>query len=175
MPAVLARPQPPAYTAGMVRDEAVSGSNKVVSDDGVAWQTFSSAGGATCFFRVEGRALENVIVGHMDAPVAERLMHEFDLVERAHGTFVGFHSWLQAPTYSTEYRGLWMKWLADKNQSGSLTETHFLTASRIVRMGLTVANIAYPKIRFGIHETEPSYLAARRVFMTDATTPPPRR
>ena len=172
---MLARPPTSAYTCRMVRGEAVSGSSTIVGDDGVRWQSFSSAGGATVFFRVEGKALENVIVGHMDAPVAERLMHEFDLVEQAHGSFVGFHSWLNAPTYSTEYRGLWMKWLADKNTSGALKETHFLTSSRIVRMGLTVANIAYPKIRFGIHETEPSYLAARRVFMTDAVTPPPRR
>ena len=61
--------------------------------------------------------------------------------------------------------------LAEKNKTGALKETHFLTSSRIVRMGLTVANIAYPKIRFGIHEQAPAYLAARRTFMADATSP----
>lgn len=142
----------------------------MVGADGVAWQTFTVSS-TSVWFRVQGSALENVIVGHMDAPVAERLMHEFDLVEAAHGSFVGFHSWLEAPTYSTEFRGLWMKWLAEKNKTGALKETHFLTSSRIVRMGLTVANIAYPKIRFGIHEHTADYVAARGAFMTSATPP----
>lgn len=85
-----------------------SSSRTAVGADGVDWQTFT-ASSTSVWFRVQGAALENVIVGHMGAPIAERLMREFDLLQQAHGSFVGFHSWLDAPTYSTEYRGLWMK------------------------------------------------------------------
>ncbi|APR85698.1 Hypothetical protein A7982_11047 [Minicystis rosea] len=122
-------------------------------------------------FRTEGNCLENVIWGHMDAPIAVRLQREFDALRRAHGEFRGFHHWANAPSYDTDYRQSWMDWLSDQN--GALVETHFLTSSRIVKMGLSVANIAYSQIRFGVHENEESYLRARAPYMTRAIIPKP--
>ena len=136
----------------------------------MAWDHFTSAKGTQVFFRVDGASLENVIYGHMDISVAVRLQAEFDVVERAHGRFVGFHYWLHAPSYDSDYRALWIKWLGEKK--GTLEETHFLTRSRMVRMGLAVANIAYSRIEFVTHTDEATYLAARERHMSFAAIPP---
>ena len=133
------------------------------------WRTFVSPKGSRVFFRVVGHALENVIYGNMDVGIAIRLQSEFDVVERVHGKFVGFHYWHHAPTYDTAYRASWMAWLEQKK--GTLKETHFLTKSRIVRMGLAVANIAYSHTTFVVHAEEPSYVEQRRRFMPDAPIP----
>src|SRR5262245_32808307 len=92
---------------------------------------------------------------------------ELDALRRAHGEFRGFHYWANAPSYDSDYRQLWMEWL--KRQNGALKETHFLTTSPLVKMGLSVANIAYSQIRFGVHGDEASYLDARRPYMSRAT------
>lgn len=141
-----------------------------VGGDGTVWQTFSS-GPTRVAFRIEGNALENVIVGHMDGPVAARLIHEFDGIVAVHGSCIGLHWWWDAPTYTSEYRALWMDWLARQSREGLPLETHFFTSSRIVRMGLAVANVAYAKIRFGIYDNEADYIALRRRFMKDAAPP----
>jgi hypothetical protein len=137
----------------------------------MTWTRVESPSGAKVFFRVERNSLENVIVGHMDLDVALRLQREFDRVREAHGTFRGFHYWSHAPSYDTDYRRSWVEWLT--RQNGALVETHFLTSSRLVRMGLAVANIAYPRIQFVVHRHESTYAIARRPYMSDVEMPTP--
>ncbi|MEZ4222114.1 MAG: hypothetical protein R3B13_14360 [Polyangiaceae bacterium] len=134
-----------------------------------AWNYFRTPIGTRVFYRVEGYCLEDVIFGHMDPPIAVRLQAEFNAIEREHGKFAGFHQWLDAPTYDSHYRTLWTNWLGSKRDT--LVEAHFLTASRMVRMGLSVANIAYPRIRFGVHAKLEDYLTARRRLMSDCALP----
>lgn len=135
------------------------------------WERFTSPRGTVVFFRTESNCLENVIWGHMDLPVATRLQAEFDALRRAHGEFRGFHYWPHAPSYDSDYRHSWMEWLGKQN--GALKETHFFTSSRLVKMGLSVANIAYSQIRFGVHDAADSYLAARQPYMSRVAIPSP--
>ncbi|MEO6950556.1 MAG: hypothetical protein ABI321_01985 [Polyangia bacterium] len=133
------------------------------------WRSFTSPAGTHVYFRVEGACLENIIVGNHDAACARALQREYDIVEARHQQFVGFHYWMHAPTYDTESRVLWMNWLRTKN--GTLKETHFAARSRIVKMGLAVANLAYSNTTFVVHGDDASYLAARKKHMSDLAFP----
>ncbi len=135
------------------------------------WERFVSPRGTTVFNRTDGNCLENVIWGHMDVAIATRLKTEFNALRSAHGEFRGFHYWAHAPNYDSDFRQSWMEWLAQQN--GALKETHFLTTSRLVKMGLSVANIAYAQIKFGVHGEEASYVEARDPFMSRVSIPSP--
>jgi hypothetical protein len=135
------------------------------------WERFTTPRGTVVFFRTQQNCLENVIWGHMDTASAVRLQQEFDALREKFGDFRGFHHWANVPNYDTECRVSWVNWL--RRQSGALKETHFLTRSPLVRMGLSVANIAFSEIKFVVHSDESAYVEARRPFMSRIAIPTP--
>jgi hypothetical protein len=137
----------------------------------MTWERFVSPRGAIVFLRVEGNCLEDMVWGHMDVNVALRIQQELDVLRHAHGVSRGFHHWANAPTYDTDYRQSWMDWL--ERQKGNLLEAHFVTQSKFVKLGLSVANMAYSRIKFRVHSEESTYLEARKPYMSDVPMPKP--
>jgi hypothetical protein len=119
------------------------------------------------WWRTHGHAAESVMVGNMSLEAAQHLQGQLDALIGMSPDVVGFHDWFDAPTYDTVSRISWQKWLSGKKFAGA----HFLTSSRLMRMGIIVANLAYPGVRFAVHATRAEYEVARSAFLPPARRP----
>jgi len=124
--------------------------------------------GARVWWRSRGEAAENVVVGHMTKPLAEYLQKRFDALIAAHGGTVAFQDWFDAPTYDPEFRSSWQRWLARQRR---IRAVHCLTNSRLVRMGLAVANLAYPSVGFLTYTRRADYVPERNRHLPLARGP----
>jgi hypothetical protein len=120
------------------------------------------------WWRSEGGVAETVIVGNMVRAAAEYLSGKFDRLMAEQGYAIGFHDWMDAPTYESASRALWQKWLASKQNIRSVS---ILTTSRIMRMGIAVANLAYPTVKFKVYSDRQEYERARAKLMRSVPRP----
>lgn len=124
--------------------------------------------GASAWTRAEPGAFENVVRGHMTEALALYLQDRVDEALRPDTPLHVFHDWLEAPTYDSSYRSSWMAWLKERSGIASVT---FLADSKMLWMGIKVANIAYPAVDFHIFRQRPEYRVARSRFMADVGDP----
>lgn len=78
--------------------------------------------------------------GHGTMPVADALMEGFDGALARHGTIVIFDDWEAAQGYDSEVRLRLTDWT--KKHFDSIRSTTVLVRSKILAMGLSVANLA---------------------------------
>lgn len=122
----------------------------------------------TVWWRSHEGALESVVAGRLTAE-GSRLLAKCcdDVIERS-TTPIAFHDWSQVASYEIAARSTWQRWLGQQTR---IEAVHFLAGSTLLSMGLAVANLAYPRIRFDVHRPPESYRRARDLVMPPAPRP----
>ncbi len=138
---------------------------------------FRDTGRGRSWFRrnAKGNAVEGVVEGFMDAPLArayqglcEEALDAWAPVSGGARTTAS-HDGSGASGYDPEYSLAWQRWLRHRGREVALC--HFLTDSRILPMAITVANLALPDTRRVVHEGRAKYLAARLTVLPATTLP----
>lgn len=91
-----------------------------------------------------------VFAGHGGIEVAEALIEYFERMIERHGSIVIFDDWDEAKGYDSEVRLLLTEWT--KRHFDSLRATTVLVHSKILAMGLSVANLALRKPVTVLHD-----------------------
>lgn len=138
-----------------------------MSGDPSIW-TLQELANATVWWRTHGSALENVVRGHMELELAEYLQAQFDALLAQQGEVTAFHDWSEAPSYASQYRASWQSWLRKQTR---VRHVHFFVRSTILKMGVTVANLAYTRTNFVVHSKRADYERARLEHMPYAAPP----
>ncbi|MEO0325147.1 MAG: hypothetical protein AAF447_19465 [Myxococcota bacterium] len=95
--------------------------------------------------------------GRLSLEVARRIL-EFTEGRRTPG-LAAFHDWWGVESYDTKARYLLTKWVVTNRQA--IREAHVLSRSRLVRMGVSVANISVAGIGV-LHDGHESFAEALR-------------
>jgi hypothetical protein len=77
--------------------------------------------------------------GHIDGAIAAHFIEAGNAVIQRDGKLAGFHDWAEVNTYDSAARSRLTSWGHDVR--ASVREVHFLTASKILSMGIAVASI----------------------------------
>ena len=107
------------------------------------------------------------MAGNMTVEAARYLQSKIDVLIASHQDVVGFHDWWDVPTYDSAARVAWQTWLTRAQFAGA----HFLSRSRLLQMGIIVANLAYPRVRFAVYSQRFAYDRARAALMRPAIRP----
>lgn len=121
--------------------------------DGFRFWQFSSG---RLWIRSSGTAIEAVVDGYLDLALNAAYMHAFDEAMSDFPRRVGFHDWEHLHGYDPRAREAWQRWLPPRGDT--LDEVTFLTRRRLIRMGIVVANLAYPRIQFRVCTSLAEYL-----------------
>jgi hypothetical protein len=78
--------------------------------------------------------------GHACAPMADAIISRLDAEIVSHGTIVVFDDWAEATGYDSEVRLKLTEWTG-KHET-QVRETHVLLRSKLIAMGMAVANLA---------------------------------
>ena len=77
--------------------------------------------------------------GHLDKLMGRRFLDVVDVVAKAHPHFQAFVEWSEMNGYDSEVRAMFTQWVASNR---TRTTVHILVGSKIVSMGVSVANLA---------------------------------
>lgn len=133
------------------------------------WELLAQTGQGRVWYREEQKTAEVLCTGHMDTLSVPLITQRFDRLLDAHGRGGAFFDWEDATSYDPGVRRSWMAWLEAR---GSRVESiHFLTRSRLISMGIQVANLAWLRGKFEVHASRASYLTARGRLLR-AISPP---
>ncbi len=100
---------------------------------------YSSAKGESLLTSPKPDMVVLKITGHLDKNMGRRAL---DLVEKAaasHRVFYLFCDWAEMNGYDSEIRNMYTQWIASNR---SRLKVHILVGSKIVSMGVSVANLA---------------------------------
>ncbi len=87
------------------------------------------------------RVYVTVATGHLEAPGAQLIVdYGNDRIRAATGKLYVFHDWLDMTGYESSCRQQLTAWTAETR--GSLAELHIAFRSKLVAMGVQVANLA---------------------------------
>ncbi|MBL8722374.1 MAG: hypothetical protein JNL79_40710 [Myxococcales bacterium] len=117
---------------------------------------FWQFGSGRLWIRSSGPAIEAVVEGYLDVTLNDAYIRAFDEAMDAFPRRVGFHDWERLHGYDPRAREAWQRWLPMRGDN--LDEVTFLTRLRLVRMGIVVANLAYPRIQFRVCTSLAEYL-----------------
>ena len=100
---------------------------------------YSSAKGESLLTAPKADMVLFKVVGHLDKTMGRRTL---DLVEKAaipHRIFYLFCDWAEMNGYDSEIRNMYTQWIASNR---SRLKVHILVGSKLVSMGVSVANLA---------------------------------
>lgn len=141
------------------------------SDD---WRDVHRSSQCAVWARRSGPAVETLSVGQLDEDAARLITPLFDEAIADSGHCIAFHDWWEASGYDPPHRTWWEKWLAAQ-QKGAIRGVNMLTQSFIVRMGLIVANIKYPHVKFKAFKGRFAYDSVRIGHLPPRPSDPRRR
>lgn len=77
--------------------------------------------------------------GHLDTELAGHIVESGDAVIARYGTLVAFHDWQKIETYDSNARARLTSW--DYRIRQDVERVHILVASKLVKMGVSVASL----------------------------------
>lgn len=137
-----------------------------MAQDGFRLWQFASG---RLWIRSQGTAIEAVVEGHLDMALNAAYLTAFDEAMETQPRRVGFHDWDHLHGYDPRAREAWQRWLSTR--SDTLAEVTFLARRRLVRMGIVVANLAYPRVQFRVCASLAEYLHRSDRWLPRAARP----
>ena len=98
------------------------------------------------------------VSGHFDKPMGTRIVDTMEQVVSAHRRFHAFCDWAEIVSYDSEVRAMLTQWVAQHRTHGTY---HMLVGSKIISMGVSVANLALGGVLVG-YTNRASFDAALR-------------
>jgi hypothetical protein len=126
------------------------------------------------WMRSAGPWAETLICGRVGLEPTKKIGAVFDQIIAEHGTCGGFHDWWEVTGYDPEVRDWWEAWLGALPR-GALRSVTVLTPLRVLRMGITLANLKYRDITFHTTKDRSVYDRMRSEHMPGPRPPTPRR
>jgi hypothetical protein len=106
---------------------------------GVARGKWTTERGELTTWSLAGGIYATRAQGHIDVELVSKMVAAGDEVVREHGTLIGVHDWEGVTTYESVAR----KKLTDWGYAirADVERVHFLTGSKLMRMGIAVASL----------------------------------
>lgn len=108
-------------------------------------------------------AIEGRVDGTLTLEVALFLQSCWDRARaRQTGQLVTFLDWSKVSSYTTDARVAWGRFVMERGrQFGAV---HFFTKDRMMRMSISVVNMAFPSVPFFVHTTFMTYQKQKELF-----------
>jgi len=98
------------------------------------------------------------VIGHLDKVMGRRTLDIVDKLVPQHRVFYLFCDWAEMNGYDSEIRNMYTQWVASNR---SRLKVHILVSSKLVSMGVSVANLALGGSLIG-YTNRPAFEAALR-------------
>jgi hypothetical protein len=112
-----------------------------------SWRPIRIIDRCQCWARTEGIWVETLMRGRVDLEMVKGMTAVFDETIAERGACGAFHDWWDVSGYDSACRLWWEGWLAAVPRA-VIRDATVLARSRLVRMGITLANLKYPHITF---------------------------
>jgi len=153
----------------------VPGPGQTPTTPSTPWRLLGATERNQIWVRTQGPFLETIARGWLDLEPSQGIGAVGDRLIREFGFCDGFHDWWDVTGYDHAVRSWWEGWLQTVPRGGIRGAT-FLVRSRIVSMGLTLANLKYRDISFRACRDRAVYDGMRDEKMIGSRPPaPPQR
>ena len=100
---------------------------------------YSSAKGESVLTAPKPDMILFKVTGHLDKTMGKRSLDQVEKAAGPHRVFYLFCDWAEMNGYDSEIRNMYTQWIASNR---SRLKVHILVGSKLVSMGVSVANLA---------------------------------